>query len=342
MKSIVFFNNKGGVGKTTLACNIVGYLGKVQRKRVLLIDADPQCNATQAILSDDECDRIYLGQNNQQKTIYDVLKPLEDGSPEISQRVTPVLSSANSYAVDLLPGHPNLSMMEDRLSKGWSELLSGEISGFRVSNWAEHLLNLYRDDYDLIVFDVGPSLGALNRTIILASDYVISPFGCDIFSILGINNIASWIKRWDEDYKQSLGLADRRERTGQLRGYNVILDTSKKFRFGGYSVQQYVSRKFKAGPRPVKAYDTIMAEIPQAVAESLNFIISNDMDQTKLRLGDIPYVYSLVPLSQSSKTPIHDLTSAEGVTGAQYKQVTEYKRLMGEIVARLLSNIGLA
>jgi cellulose biosynthesis protein BcsQ len=59
MKTVVFFNNKGGVGKTTLACNVVSFLNLYKCKRVLLIDADPQCNATQAILSEDECERIY-------------------------------------------------------------------------------------------------------------------------------------------------------------------------------------------------------------------------------------------------------------------------------------------
>jgi len=60
MKSLVFFNNKGGVGKTTLTCNVVSYLNMNMGKRVLQIDADPQCNATQAILSEEECSNIYL------------------------------------------------------------------------------------------------------------------------------------------------------------------------------------------------------------------------------------------------------------------------------------------
>jgi cellulose biosynthesis protein BcsQ len=59
MKSIAFFNNKGGVGKTTLVVNLAAYFALRLKKRVLVIDADPQCNATQAMFSDDFIDKRY-------------------------------------------------------------------------------------------------------------------------------------------------------------------------------------------------------------------------------------------------------------------------------------------
>lgn len=59
MKSIAFFNNKGGVGKTTLLCNVAGYLALHKNAKVLVIDADPQCNATQSLFSDETLDLIY-------------------------------------------------------------------------------------------------------------------------------------------------------------------------------------------------------------------------------------------------------------------------------------------
>lgn len=341
VKSLVFFNNKGGVGKTTLACNVVSYISANYSKRVLLVDGDPQCNATQAFLEDDTCGEIYLADNSTQKTIYDLLMPLEMGEPGIGGKIAPAPRSENSYSTDLIPGHPSLSTMEDRLSEGWSKLLAGEVAGFRISNWAEQLLKTYKDDYDLIVFDVGPSLGALNRTIILASDYLVCPFGCDIFSILGISNIATWIGKWQEDYSQSLAIADRKEKLPNISEYLCITDTSERFRLAGYSVQQYVSRKFKEGPRPVKAYDKIMQEIPNVVDKRLDFITPGNIPLDDLRLGDIPYVYSLVPLSQNSKTPIHSLSNKDGVVGSQYKQVEQYKNLMQQFSERLLKNTGL-
>ena len=336
----MFFNNKGGVGKTTLACNVVAYISEHYSKRVLLVDADPQCNATQALLDDELCEQIYLTGKSKQKTIYDILKPLELGEPGIADKIAPAPRSKNRYKTDLIPGHPSLSTMEDRLSEAWSKLLAGEIPGFRISNWAEQLMLSFEDDYDLIVFDVGPSLGALNRTIILASDFIVAPFGCDIFSILGINNIGTWIKKWQEDYEQSLLIAKRKDRLSSISEFNCIQDTSSKFRLAGYSVQQYVSRKFKEGPRPVKAYDRIMKDIPTVVEDRLSFITPEQFTQEQLRLGDVPYVYSLVPLSQSNKTPIHSLTGKEGLVGSQYKQVTQYAELMKQVSDRLIKNVG--
>lgn len=103
-----------------------------------------------------------------------------------------------------------------------------------------------------------------------------------------------------------------------LDRYLIIKDTKTKFRFAGYSVQQYITRKFKAGPRPVKAYDTIMQKIPQTVNDSLSFLTSKELGIHELELGHVPYVYSLVPLSQSGKAPIHALTKDEGLVGSQY------------------------
>ena len=157
--------------------------------------------------------------------------------------------------------------------------------------------------------------------------------------MLGISNISSWISRWTEDYEQSLQIAERRQRRSALEEASIILDPKQHYRFVGYSVQQYVSRKFKEGPRPVRAYENIMAEIPKVVQDKLSFLTPPDLEQNALRLGDIPYVYSLVPLSQASKTPIHNLSSPDGVAGSQYKQVNEYRDLMQDLTSRLLRNI---
>jgi len=341
MKSIVFFNNKGGVGKTTLACNLVSYMNKSKNIRVLLIDADPQCNATQAILSDETCENIYLEPNETSpKTLYSYLSPLEMGEPQIALPVVPILGTQNRFQTDLIPGHPSMSIIEDRLSDAWSSVRAREIGGYRITNWCHQLLCSLEGQYDLVVFDVGPSLGALNRSIILSCDYIITPFGCDIFSLLGIKNIAEWITKWDIQYMSSVkeGLIEQPE---AFKRYNLILDTSKKHRFLGYSVQQYVSRKFKSGVRPVKSYDEIMNRIPETVHNAMENFLPEKLDFEHVELGHIPYLYSLVPMAQAVKAPMHTLEHSDGVIGNQYKQVNEFQYLMSSISDKILENLGL-
>ena len=277
MKSIVFFNNKGGVGKTTLACNVVSYLNSQKGKRVLLIDADPQCNATQAVLSDALCEKIYLHDDEEYETIFSCLSPLSEGEPTANTLIAPLLGSKNRFGTDIIPGHPRMSIIEDKLSDAWADLRARDIGGYRITNWCNELLATLQNRYDLVVFDVGPSLGALNRSVILSCDYIVTPFGCDIFSLLGIKNISGWIRQWQRQYEKSIE-DTMDEQPEVFRKYRIIADTRNRFRFAGYSVQQYVTRSFQTGRRPVKSYDRIMQKIPGTVNEAMAFLIPSHLD----------------------------------------------------------------
>lgn len=338
MKSIAFFNNKGGVGKTTIACNLVSYMNMHKGKRVLLVDADPQCNATQAILSDEQCEQIYLNDDPTTKTLYSYLTPFEMGEPQIQLPIEPILGTKNRFDTDLIPGHPSMSIIEDKLSDAWSSVRGRDIGGYRITNWCHQLLESVDDRYDIVAFDMGPSLGALNRSIILACDFIVTPFGCDIFSLLGIKNISEWIKKWDAQYMSSVkdGLTESPKAFLQ---YQIIQDTASRHRFIGYSVQQYVSRQFKSGPRPVKSYDEIMKRIPSTVQNSMADLTSNNLNPQDIELGHIPYLYSLVPMAQAAKAPMHSLEYADGVIGNQYGQVKDFQILMSEISDKLLENL---
>lgn len=339
MRSIVFFNNKGGVGKTTLACNVVSYMNQHMGLRALLIDADPQCNATQAILSEEACAELYMGTRSGQNTLFDYLAPIESGESGIATPVEPLLGTHNNFLTDIIPGHPKISFVEDRLSAAWSDLGKGSAS-LRTTNWCSQLFAQIESRYDLVFFDVGPSLGALNRTVILSSDYLVTPFGCDIFSLLGIQNISSWINTWGKQYRRSIQTY-RDDRPDLLSEYPVVLNLDEKFRFAGYSVQQYVARSFKTGKRPVKAYETIKRDIPSVVNANLPHLRPTVQSHGDVELGDIPFMYSLVPLAQAARSPIHSLDKTRRLVGSQYQQVEEYKELMDRLCSKLLRNIGL-
>ncbi|WP_161955638.1 AAA family ATPase, partial [Escherichia coli] len=107
MKSISFFNNKGGVGKTTLLCNVAAYISIHHNRSVCVVDADPQCNATQYFFKDEIIEEIYDRSN--EFTIYNVLEPLASGegySNEINVR------RSERFCVDVIPGDPRLALTE--------------------------------------------------------------------------------------------------------------------------------------------------------------------------------------------------------------------------------------
>src|ERR1051326_4468341 len=300
MKSICFFNNKGGVGKTTLICNVASYLATNHNLRVLVVDADPQCNSTQLILGDEKVVAYYspkTPKSEKPHTLFDVLRPIGAGEADIEQNIRIIPRTENRFGVDVLPGHPAVALMEDRFSQAWLDLLGKQPGGFRKTNWNTQLCNALKHNYDFAFFDVGPSLGALNRTVLVGVDFFVSPMGCDVFSIMGIDNISKWLKSWLGAYAGSLSSYDSQEWDVDLGGYPVKTDTTLIARFIGYTVQQYITKSIKGGERRATvAYETILKKIPGAITRELKEFVPNNLIQESLRLGDVPNMFSLVPL----------------------------------------------
>jgi cellulose biosynthesis protein BcsQ len=171
MKSIAVFNNKGGVGKTTLLANLASYLAIKMGRAVLIVDADPQCNVTQLMFSDLEVDKLYGDKDT--FTIDKIINPLATGK---------------GYAKTI------------RTSYVFSELLT------------------MCAEYDYVFFDVGLSLGAINRSVLLACDFFISPMSIDIFSLRAIENIRISIEKWRKQLETALS---------QVEEQRVFLRTSR-------------------------------------------------------------------------------------------------------------------
>lgn len=340
--SICFFNNKGGVGKTTLACNVASYLAESERLSVLLVDADPQCNATQLVLPDAMTERIYSPAEPRPEvdTLREVLSPLLAGDASLSANHRPATPLTNRFGVSVLAGHPHVALLEDKLSNGWTEFLGGDLGGARVTNWNTQLLSHLKPHYDLIVYDVGPSLGALNRSILVGADYFMAPMGCDIFSLIGIENIASWIAQWrgnyDEAYKRCAKNhgANLRKFASEVRASSSLIA-----RFVGYTVQQYITKTIRDEKRPTEAYETILEQIPEQIRESLSPFLAPHLTPEDVRLGDVPHMYSLVPLAQTAHAPIHRLNAKDGLSGGQYAQQRQYEEFISALASSLMRNL---
>ncbi len=119
MKSIVFFNNKGGVGKTTLLCNIASILSIEFQKKVLVIDADPQCNTTTYCIDGASVDDLFS--KIKRETIDTFIQPLKKGKGYLPDAISPI--TAPRFCFDLIPGDPRLALSEDLLAADWKSLL---------------------------------------------------------------------------------------------------------------------------------------------------------------------------------------------------------------------------
>lgn len=339
MRTVVFFNNKGGVGKTTLACNIASFMATELQKRVLLVDCDPQCNSTQLVLDDNRWMPMYGADGSDEQTLRDVLRPLEQGDSSIERNVEPIKSSENRFGVDLLPGHPRLSILEDNLSQAWSLGSGGDIGGIRRTNWVSAMAKVYESRYDVLFFDVGPSLGSLNRTVLLGSDFFVTPMGADIFSIVGVRNIADWLSNWLEVYSVGLRLCDDRH-PDSLEQFNINRTPRISKGFAGYTVQQYITKSKQGVRRPTQAFEAILSGMPDQIKESLGPFTASGLDAETIKLGDVPNMYSLIPLAQSVNVPISGLRSSDGLAGGQFQQQKNYERTIRHVGDALARNIG--
>lgn len=345
MKSVCFFNNKGGVGKTTLVCNVASYIAVHHKLKVLLIDADPQCNATQLVLPEVEAMKLYDPDGDEDdgdevQTLLDVLQPIVEGDSSVADDVEPLSGKRNRFRIDLLPGHPEMALMEDRLSRAWLEFSGGEIGGARKTNWNTQLLARCSKDYDVVFIDVGPSLGALNRSVLVGADYFVTPMGCDIFSVMGVRNISSWMAAWMKEYDDSYAKTiEKNANSKAVTKYPIREESGVISRYAGYTVQQYITKSKGGVRRPTKAYEELLGRIPDAVWDNLKSIKAANIGKDHLHLGDVPNMFSLVPLAQAANSPVHAVESGDGLVGAQYSQKAEYVKFIELLSKSILSNI---
>jgi cellulose biosynthesis protein BcsQ len=333
MRSITVFNNKGGVGKTTFLCNIAAFLALELEKRVLVLDADPQCNATIYLLPERAVLELY--EQTSRETIDSYLDPLRRGR---GYRREPLeIEKSPRFGVDLIPGDPRLALSEDLLASDWIGGSSGDPRGLQTTFVFRDLLSRYAD-YDYVLIDVGPSLGAINRAVLIASDYFVMPMSSDIFSLMAIRNIATSLTKWKRGLEK--GLADYEA----SEGHDYLIDdeaVSWHLSFAGYVTQQYTAKSTGTGERqPVKAYDRIIRKIPNLVRDELIERFSSLSSGARYKLGEIPNLHSIVPMSQTANAPIFALKARDGVVGAHFAKVSEAERLYRDIAERLVENIG--
>lgn len=306
MKTLTFFNNKGGVGKTTLLYHLAFMLAELGKK-VLVADLDPQCNASGIFLGTKRTEDFYTEQAP--ATIKTAMFPLLEGTGDIE---TPHVVQISDQ-IGLLAGDLGLSQVEDELSKEWNVTLDGNVRAFRVVSVFYRILRNASKvfDADLVLIDVGPNLGALNRSVLIASDYIIMPMGADLFSLQGLSNLGYAITSWKKAWEERLNKAPERIKNELPIGAMHPL---------GYVVMQHGIRE----SRPVQSYLRWANKIPNQYAET----ILHDPNPPNLALAEDPsclallkHYHSLMPMAMEAHKPMFYLKPADGAIGSHVQAV---------------------
>ena len=304
---LTFFNNKGGVGKTSLAYHLAWMYANLGLN-VLAADLDPQANLTSMFLEDSLLESIWDTDNNASSsanTIFRCVEPLTQvgdvQSPKL-QQITP--------RVSLIPGDLALAGFEDTLSTEWPNAL-GSSNLYRAFRILTAFSTVMQDgagqmNASVILADVGPNLGAINRSALIATDYVVVPLGADLFSLQGLRNLGPTLHRWRSDWRRRRENWPKPEFTLPEGEMSPI----------GYVVQQHSVRL----SRPVKAYDKWINRMPEEYAKSLLGIDQGPYPRTPDKddrsLATVKHYRSLVPMAQEARKPIFNLTTADGAIGS--------------------------
>jgi cellulose biosynthesis protein BcsQ len=328
---LTFFNNKGGVGKTSLIYHLSWMLAHLGKK-ILIADIDPQANLTAAFLNEDDIFSIWNTTDGY--TIYQCLKPLTGVGDLLEPKLQEI--SNNLY---LLPGDVALSSFEDLLSDAWprSNDTRNIYRPLRIlsSFWQLIQLAAQKISADIILVDIGPNLGAINRSVLIATDFVIIPMGADLFSLQGLKNLGPTLKDWKNAWGKRL---ENWAGSEEGKGEKKFLLPEGKMQPLGYLCQQFgVLLK-----KPVRAYDKWMQKIPGVYREA----VLGEKSPEDIKLEDdshciaiIKHYRSLVPIAQEHRKPIFDLTVADGAIGAHSNAVSmargDFKALSIKIARKI-------
>ncbi len=198
---IAFFNNKGGVGKTSLVYHL-SWMYADFGLNVLASDLDPQANLTASFLEDERLEEFWPD-GEHSKTIYGCIEPLLRGVGDIAEN--PYVEEIDER-IHLILGDLALSRFEDELSQQWPYCLDGKERAFRVESafWRVMKRIIDRSNIEIALIDLGPNLGAINRSILVAADYLVVPMIPDLFSLQGLKNLGPSIREWRNGWQERL------------------------------------------------------------------------------------------------------------------------------------------
>lgn len=321
MIQIAIFNNKGGVGKTTYLYHVANILADMGIC-TLMVDCDSQCNLTAYTIDDAEIKKSWYDRGN---SIYRVIQPVAENTGDIRLRQ----ASCVRENLFLIPGDIDLSIYEDRLGETWPSAsvqpasIRVQIAIYRYIKFAALKCNA-----QVVLLDLGPNLGALNRTVLGGCDYFITPLSPDLFSIKGTQNLGNKFVCWHDEWENNLRRWKKQESGVRLEDL-----PSGKPKFLGYVTQQHNIRDTKSGM--TKGWSIFGDQVDSAVRINIVQQLS-PLGQSVLKenymLGKIPNLHSLVPYSLNAHKPVYKCNSSDGLKGEHISKAKNSKNLYFDVI----------
>lgn len=324
MKTVALFNNKGGVGKTTLAYHL-GFMFSEIGHRVVFADLDPQANLSTMCLTDDRLEAIW--ELKPRSTIYGAIERLRRGVGDVEQLVPEPVSGK----IVLVTGDLQLSEFEDDLSQQWPKCMDRDERAFRVTTSLHRVITDVgrRSGADIAVLDVGPNFGAINRASLISADFVIVPVAPDLFSMQGLENVGPRLATWREQWN------DRHARAPDL---DFTLPRGEMTPLG-----YVVARHSVLAGGAVKAFQRWIDRMPAVYRQSFGEAPDEVLDvaHDKFCLAQLKDYRSLMPMAQEARRPMFLLKPADGAIGGHQGAVRQAYKDFRRLAERILTAMGM-
>jgi cellulose biosynthesis protein BcsQ len=329
VKTLALFNHKGGVGKTTLSVNVADSLVDLGL-RVLLVDADPQCNLTSFFLDEKLLDDL-LGDSDEVNggTIWSAIKPVIDGKGPI-KKIEPFEIRKNLL---LVAGDVLLADYEEELPAAWTGSFARKARDYDVMCALSLAVRDIAKRYgaDIVIYDVGPNVGPLNRTILLDADYFATPVAADLFSLRALSTVGRSLARWIRDWSTVRELASDADRLQLLHGRPKYL---------GYITSAYKVSSGRTATRPHEYWEARIApRVRDRIVADLRRVDPALVPFGHNKIAAIKNFQSLAPQAQEFGLAIGKLKGT--VNPGYYGQVEEAAAEFDDLARAVAHRMGI-